>query len=83
MRLPTAITLHTDRYDDSALPQQIDAYDAARETRNPTPREKQRAPGRFGYAERYGWSEDKARQSAQGEGASFGPWLRSHGFSFS
>jgi nitroreductase len=82
MRLPTAITLHVDRYDDGALAAEIDRYDAAREARNPTPPEKQRAPARFGYAERYGWSEDKARQSAQGEGAAFPPWLRDHGFTF-
>ncbi len=79
-RLPTEITLHVDTYDDSALETAIVRYDAAREARNPTPREKQRAPARFGYADRYGWSEDKARQSAQGEGAAFPPWLRAQGF---
>ena len=82
MRLPTAITLHVDRYDDSGLDHAATGYDAAREARNPTPRDKQRAPARFGYADSYGWSEDKARQSAQGEGAAFGPWLRSQGFTF-
>ncbi len=29
----------------------VDGYDRAREARNPTPREKQRAPARFGYAD--------------------------------
>ncbi len=82
MRLPPATTLHVDRYDDRGLDGQVRAYDAGREARNPTPREKQRAPARFGYADEYGWSEDKARQSAQGEGASFPPWLRAHGFTF-
>ncbi len=82
MRLPTAITLHTDTYDDSGLESAIAQYDAAREARHPTPRDKQRAPDRFGYAETYGWSVDKARQSAQGEGAAFAPWLRSKGFTF-
>ena len=82
MRLPPGITLHTDRYDDTALAEQIAGYDTARETRNPTPREKQRAPARFGYADRYGWSEEKARHSAQGEGAAFPPWLQAHGFTF-
>ncbi len=80
MRLPTALTMHVDRYDDAALETAIADYDAQREARHPTPRDKQRAPSRFGYAERYGWSEDKARQSAQGEGAAFPPWLRDHGF---
>ncbi len=81
-RLPPTLTLHRGRYDDAALPGAIDAYDAEREARNPTPPAKQRAPERFGTAARYGWSEDKARQSAQGEGAAFPPWLRAQGFTF-
>ncbi len=82
MRLPTATSLHVDRYDDSGLADQVRGYDQAREARNPTPRAKQRAPSRFGYADDYGWSEDKARQSAQGEGAAFPPWLVKRGFTF-
>lgn len=80
MRLPTEVTLHVDTYDDAALAEAIEHYDVSREARNPTPREKQRSPARFGFTERYGWSEDKARQSAQGEGAAFPPWLRARGF---
>ncbi len=82
LRLPPAITLHRDRYDDAALAPAIAAYDAEREARNPTPPGKQWAPERFGTAAQYGWSEDKARQSAQGEGAAFPPWLRGQGFTF-
>ena len=82
MRLPPTLTLHQDRYDDTALPTAIAAYDTEREARNPTPAAKQRAPERFGTAPDYGWSEDKARQSAQGEGAAFPPWLRAQGFTF-
>ncbi len=82
MRLPPTLTLHRDRYDDTALPAAIAAYDTEREARNPTPATKQRAPDRFGTAAQYGWSEDKARQSAQGEGAAFPPWLRQQGFTF-
>ena len=82
MRLPPALTLHHDRYDDAELPLAIAAYDTEREARNPTPPAKQRAPDRFGTAANYGWSEDKARQSAQGEGAAFPPWLREQGFTF-
>jgi hypothetical protein len=47
-----------------------------------TPREQQRNPDKFGYADLYGWSEDKARQAAEPEGASFAAYLRAHGFSF-
>ena len=82
LRLPPAVTLHRDRYDDAAMPEAVRAYDAEREARHPTPPAKQRAPERFGAAAQYGWSEDKARQSAQGEGAAFPPWLRAHGFTF-
>lgn len=82
LRLPPSLTLHRDRYDDAALPQVIEVYDAEREARNPTPPAKQRAPERFGAAAQYGWSEDKTRQSAQGEGAAFPPWLRQQGFTF-
>ncbi len=82
LRLPPSLTLHRDGYDDAALPEAIARYDTEREARNPTPPAKQRAPERFGAAAQYGWSEDKTRQSAQGEGAAFPPWLREQGFTF-
>src|SRR5689334_19349031 len=62
MRLPPALTVHTDRYDDSRLPAELDAYDRRREARHATPRGSQRFVDRFGVSEPYGWSEDKARQ---------------------
>jgi nitroreductase len=82
MRLPPAITLHRDRYDDTHLAEHIDAYDRARDARFSIPRDNQRAPDAFGYADSYGWSEDKARQAARPEGAAFAPWLRTQKFSF-
>jgi nitroreductase len=83
MRLPPAVTLHNDRYDDSALSKNIDAYDRRRAARYSPPREQQRAPETFGYAEFYGWSEDKARQAAaQPEGQTFPSYLRARGFTF-
>jgi FMN reductase [NAD(P)H] len=60
MRLPPAVTLARDRYDDAALATHLDGYDAEREARHPTPPGKQRAVQAFGVAGRYGWSEDKA-----------------------
>ena len=77
IRLPPATTIHTDTYDDSGLAQQIDAYDRRRDARHAMTREQQRNPALFGYAEFYGWSEDKARQAAQPEGASFAERERS------
>jgi FMN reductase [NAD(P)H] len=82
MRLPPAITVHTDTYDDSRLEAEIDAYDRRRDARHAMTREQQRDPQTFGYAAFYGWSEDKARQAAQREGAFFAEYIQTHGFSF-
>jgi FMN reductase [NAD(P)H] len=80
LRLPLAVTVHTDRYDDSGLADAVDAYDRRRDARYSIPQ--QRAPEMFGEAAFYGWSEDKARQAAaQPEGAAFAAHLRAHGFS--
>jgi FMN reductase [NAD(P)H] len=81
MRLPMATTCHTDHYDASHLAQAIDDYDRRRAARYQTPREQQRAADIFGYADFYGWSEDKARQAAaQPEGQNFPTYLRRTGF---
>ncbi|MGH7534299.1 MAG: nitroreductase family protein [Gemmatimonadales bacterium] len=80
MRLPPALTVHTDRYDDRDLPDRLQAYDRRREARHPTPRESQRYVDRWGYTEPYGWSEDKARQYSVPERHNFGPFIRRHGF---
>jgi FMN reductase [NAD(P)H] len=82
LRLPPSITVHRDRYDDAALPERLDEYDRRRDERHAIPRAQQRSPDLFGQAEFYGWSEDKARQAAQPEGAAFPPYLRRHGFTF-
>jgi len=83
MRLPLAVTLHTDRYDASHLAEDISEYDHRRAARYSPPREQQRAPETFGYADFYGWSEDKIRQAvAQPEGQTFPPHLRARGFTF-
>ncbi|HEU4370113.1 MAG TPA: nitroreductase family protein [Methylomirabilota bacterium] len=80
MRLPPALTVHTDRYDDSTFAEEIEAYDRRREARHATPRSSQRYVDRWGYTEPYGWSEDKARQYSVPERHSFGPFIRRHGF---
>ena len=82
LRLPPSVTVHSDRYDDSALEQKIDDYDRRRDARHAIAREQQRNPQRFGYADFYGWSEDKARQAAQPEGAAFALHIKTHGFTF-
>jgi nitroreductase/FMN reductase [NAD(P)H] len=80
MRLPPALTVHTDRYDDRNLAAGLEAYDRRREARHATPRTSQRYVDRFGYTEPYGWSEDKARQYSVPERHNFGPFIRRHGF---
>jgi nitroreductase/FMN reductase [NAD(P)H] len=80
LRLPPALTVHTDRYDDGDLAAQIDAYDRRREARHATPPASQRFVERYGLAEPYGWSEDKARQYSVPERHNFGPFIRRHGF---
>ena len=82
LRLPRRLTTHADRYDDSALAAGIDDYDKRRHAIHAIPREQHRSNAEFGEAAFYGWSEDKARQAAKAEGASFPPYLRAHGFSF-
>ena len=79
-RLPMSLTVHRDRYDDSNLEAALDGYDERRSAVQPTPREKQREPRRFGVQENYGWSEDKARQVSRPQRADFGQYLREHGF---
>jgi FMN reductase [NAD(P)H] len=76
MRLPPSLILHTDAYDASRLAAEIDAYDRRRNARHAVSREQQRKPEKFGHADFYGWSEDKARQAAEPEGAPFAAYLK-------
>jgi nitroreductase len=77
-RLPTALTLHEDRYDEGDLPRAIAEYDTRRNLTRPFA--KQRNPERFGVAGSYGWSEEKARHYAAPERADFGAFVRKIGF---
>ena len=80
LRLSRNVTTHCDRYDDSHLPQALDDYDRRRDAVHAIPKDQHRSNAKFGEADFYGWSEDKARQAADAEGAAFPPHLRSHGF---
>jgi nitroreductase/FMN reductase [NAD(P)H] len=77
-RLSIEVTLHTDRYDADGQDAGIDAYDRRRAAQQPFRR--QRDPQRFGTAEFYGWSEDKARQYAEPQRGDFGAFVRAKGF---
>ena len=77
-RLQLDVTVHTDRFDESGVAGKIDAYDRRRYARQQY--KKQRDVARFGTAELYGWSEDKARQYAKPERADFGSFIRGKRF---
>jgi nitroreductase len=77
-RLGLDATLHEDRYRTGELARDLDAYDRRRERERPYRR--QRDPERWGKADPYGWSEDKARQYAEPLRADFGAFVRGKGF---
>jgi len=78
MRLPLSVTVHRNAYQEDGLDEAIAAYDQRREEAQPYAT--QRNVKKFGLAETYGWSEDKARQYAQPERADFGAYVRRIGF---
>src|ERR1700730_14384959 len=80
MRLPTALTVHVDRYDDTKLEAEIDDYDRRRNARHAIPESDWRQVERFGRPSFYGWSEDKARQVSVPERQDFGAFVRRQGF---
>ena len=77
-RLPLEVTVHENRYDEAGIRQKIDGYDRRRHATQPYRR--QRQPERYGTADFYGWSEDKARQYSVTERADFGAFIRSKRF---
>jgi nitroreductase len=77
-RLPLAATVHEDRFDARDLGAQIERYDRRRAAAHPY--RNQRDVARWGTAEQYGWSEDKARQYAEPQRADFGAFVRRKGF---
>ena len=80
LRLHPAVNVHVDRYDDSNLEAEVDAYDRRRDARFSLPVEKQRDTEAFGVADFYGWSEDKARQVSVRERDQLAAYLIRKGF---
>ncbi len=77
-RLPLDVTVHENRFSEENLEERIAAHDARREVLRPYSR--QRGTRRFGTADGYGWSEDKARQYAEPLRGAFGDFVRGKGF---
>lgn len=77
-RLPLAVTVHRNRFEEMDLRAHIDAYDRRRAAVQPYAR--QRYADQYGTAPDYGWSEDKARQYSKPERADFGQFVRTKGF---
>lgn len=83
MRLPLAVTVHDNTYDDEDLFGQVTAYDRRREAAHPTPPDAQRDTARFGISDDYGWSENRARQYARPMRTDFGAYIRRKNFDLS
>ncbi len=79
-RLPLSATLHHDRFSDETARAEIGRYDADRAALQPARR--QRDTARWGEADTYTWSEDKARQYAEPLRTDFGAYLRARKFNF-
>jgi len=77
-RLPLSLTVHEEQFTEHDFAAEIDGYDRRRAALRPY--RNQREPERFGRAEFYGWSEDKARQYANPARADFGAFVRKKGF---
>lgn len=77
-RLQLDVTVHVDRFDETMIAAKIDSYDRRREARQPY--KEQRSVERYGKAEFYGWSEDKARQYSVIQRADFGAFIRGKRF---
>jgi nitroreductase/FMN reductase [NAD(P)H] len=81
MRLPPAIILHHEKYDDSRLEEELAAYDRRRNARQPIAPHKQRLVGRYGQSAEYTWSENAGRQLSAEERPDFRSFLLGNGFS--
>ena len=80
LRIPPALAVHEDAYDAAGVEEKLEAYDRRRDARYRIPADRQREVERFGVADFYGWSEDKARQYSRPARPGFRAYLRRQGF---
>jgi nitroreductase/FMN reductase [NAD(P)H] len=81
VRLPPSVVVHENKYDDSDLPREIDAYDRRRHEIRPIPASSHLHTDEFETPPFYGWSENAARRLSRPEGLEgLRPFLKAHGF---
>lgn len=81
LRLPPAVVVHRDAYNDDTLADEIDAYDQRRHEARAIPEAGYLHGGEFELPEFYGWSEHVARRLAKPGGLEgLRAFLESHGF---
>lgn len=80
MRLPPAVVVHRERYDDSALKEEVCAYDERRRVHEPIAVGSLKNNDVYPPREGIGWSENLARQLSVPERFGFAAYLRTRGF---
>jgi len=80
MRLPPSIVVHRERYDDTALETEVQAYDARRGTREPIAAGSLKNNDVYPPRDGVGWSENVARQLSVPERFGFAAYLKTRGF---
>jgi hypothetical protein len=80
MRLPQAVVVHHERYDDTALEPEIHAYDSRRTAREPIAQGSQKNNDVYPPRDGVGWSENVARQLSVPERFGFATYLKTRGF---
>jgi FMN reductase [NAD(P)H] len=79
VRLPPAIAVHRETYDDTALEAEIAGYDDRAHERKPIKAGGQRHIDLYGELEKCTWSENVARQLSRPERAGFAAFLKKRG----
>lgn len=80
IRLPQAVVVHRNRYDDSALLQHLCIYDDMRHTLAPIPEEKQLHREQYGTKPGLRWSDNVARRLSVRERRTFRAFLEQQNF---
>jgi nitroreductase/FMN reductase [NAD(P)H] len=80
MRLPQSVVIHRERYDDTALQSEVQAYDERRRAREPVAAAGLKNNDVYPPRDGVGWSENAARQLSVPERFGFAAYLKTRGF---